>query len=61
MTPFLFFYVGFVGGGGPGGCWKSKQSAIPSAAASRLFNGRKPKVASQNFTKLTCECSIFEM
>ena len=51
----------FADGGGPGFWVKSKQSVMPSAAASRAFSVFKPKIVSQNFTRLTCECSVFEM
>ena len=51
----------FADGGGAGFWVKSKQSVMPSAAASRAFSVFKPKIVSQNFTRLTCECSVFEM
>lgn len=51
----------FAEGGGAGFWVKSKQSVMPSAAASRAFGVFKPKIVSQNFTRLTCEGSVFEM
>jgi hypothetical protein len=51
----------FAHGGGAGFCVKSKQCVMPSAAASRAFSVFKPKIVSQNLTRLTCDCSVFEM
>ena len=51
----------FPDGGGAGFWVKSKHSVMPSAAASRAFSVFKPNIVSQNFTRLTCECSVFEM
>ena len=48
--------------GGGRGVWpKSKQSVMPSVAVVRLFSDGKPNVVSQNLTRLTWECSVFEM
>jgi hypothetical protein len=51
----------FADGGGAGFWLKSIQSVMPSAAASRAFSVFEPKIVSQNLTRLTCECSVFEM
>lgn len=51
----------FADGGGAGFWVKSKQSVMPSAAASRAFSVCKPKIVSQNLMRLTCESSVFEM
>jgi hypothetical protein len=48
-------------GGGRGAWLKSKQSVMPSVEVVRLFSDGKPNVVSQNLTRLTCECSVFEM
>ncbi len=47
-------------GGSAGARVKSKQSDMSSAFASRVFKGGKPKSVSQNFSRLTCECSALE-
>jgi hypothetical protein len=49
----LCSYRRFAGGGASGFCVKSKQSVIPSDAASRAFNAVNPNVSSRNLTKLT--------
>jgi hypothetical protein len=65
LAGWSFSFVGFtlarffpvvlaaVVGGGRDVWVKSKQSLMSSEAASRAFKGFKPKVTSQNFTKLT--------
>src|SRR5436853_2303333 len=51
---------GFGGAGWAGVCWKLKQSDMSSACASRWFNAGNPNRDSQNFSRLTCECNVFE-
>ena len=48
-------------GGGAGCCLKSKQSDMSSDLASRALSDGRPKVVSQNFTRLTCEWKALEM
>ena len=50
------------GVGAVSGFWvKSKQSDMSSAALSRALIEGRPKVFSQNFTRLTCERWVCEM
>jgi hypothetical protein len=52
---FLFSSILFYFGGPSAACPKSKQSSIPSEAASLALIGFNPNVTSQNFTTLTWE------